>query len=173
MRSTGSLRLVRGVACALAAVVAAGLLTGCGVPADASAGVSVDANGRPVGLLAVCGNHIDGATLYRPDSDADISVEGRWTADDRVAPGVVRWPMEGDAPGWTVDHHLAGLRPGVPYTLSGWTLDNSWSAVAVDFTLADLAGLTPGRVRFLDVHKGDGGEEATVDAADFRERACG
>ncbi|WP_031512145.1 hypothetical protein [Streptomyces sp. NRRL F-5123] len=132
----------------------------------------MDASGKPVALLAVCGHHIDGATLYRTNPDESTSDEAHWTADDPLGPGVVSWPLNGDVPGWTVDYYLTGLRPGVTYTLYGWTKDNSWSAEAVDFTLADLADLTPGRVRFFDIYKGDGGSTATVAAADFYKRSC-
>ncbi|MFI0724189.1 hypothetical protein [Streptomyces sp. NPDC021224] len=84
-------------------MAAAGLLTGCGVPADASAGVSVDASGKPVGLLAVCGHHLDTAKLYRTAPDASTSDEAQRTADEPLGPGVVSRPVDGDAPGWTVD----------------------------------------------------------------------
>ncbi|MGW5355549.1 hypothetical protein ACWERV_34150 [Streptomyces sp. NPDC004031] len=53
--------------------------------------MSVDANGKPVGLLAVCGHHLDTARLYRTDPDASTSDEAHWTATRRAGPSTTTW----------------------------------------------------------------------------------
>lgn len=165
MRSVGSLRSVRGAVCAVVAAVAAGLLTGCGVPGAGTTGIGVDADGEPVGFVAVCGHHIDGLTLYTEDEDGETTVN-TWTPVHPIEPGVTSWPLTGAAPEWGAEQPTTTLVPGVEYVIYGWAKDNSWSATHVHFTLADLKSLSPGRVSFWS----DG--DKIADAADFKKEAC-
>ena len=137
------------LAVALGAVVA---LSGCTVPVVGAAGVGVDASGRPVGYLAVCSEHIDGATLYfeDPRSVEDRSVEvGEWTAD-RPVTSLASWPMGERAEGWTSRGPLPPLELGREYVMYGWTKDNSSSTGDVVFTVEQLRALEPGQVVYFD-----------------------
>ncbi|MFI0900952.1 hypothetical protein [Streptomyces sp. NPDC020983] len=146
-----------------AAATAMGLLTGCGAPTAGAAGISVDASGRPVGYVAVCGSHIDGLTLYSEKADGHLSTINTWVPVHPIEPGVTSWPLNGILPGWGADWPTTTLVPRVTYVLYGWTTDNSWTAVHIDFTVADLKSLSPGRVSFF------GG---TAKTADFGKKAC-
>lgn len=60
------------------------------------------------------------------------------------------------------------------YVLYGATEDNSWSTTDVSFTLAHLAALTPGRVRYFggEVPGADDDGYLTASIEDFRADAC-
>ncbi|MFF9623843.1 hypothetical protein [Streptomyces griseosporeus] len=131
------------------------------------------ADGHLLGVLMVCGHHIDGATLYVDNEDVENQVSvGSWTADHPLTPGLTTWPLDSPAAGWRATQPLAALTADTPYTLYGWTKDNSWSAGDVSFTLADRDRLTPGKVRYDSVS--DNGDETTTTAslADFKANAC-
>ena len=62
---------VRGLV-VLLSLASATAVSGCETVApNGSTGISVDAQGRPVIVFAVCNDHIDGATLYRDRTKAD------------------------------------------------------------------------------------------------------
>ncbi|MFF9281938.1 hypothetical protein [Streptomyces griseosporeus] len=159
-----------------AGLVAAGLAlaatSGCTVPVDAVAGISVTEDGRPLGVMMVCGHRIDGATLYVDSEDVDKAVEvGAWTADRPLGAGLTTWVLDAPAAGWTATRPLAPLDARTTYVLYGWTKDNSWSASSVSFTPGDLDRLAPGKVRYIETS--DKGEESvTVTMAEFAARAC-
>ncbi|WP_369034125.1 hypothetical protein [Streptomyces adonidis] len=166
MQSTVSWPLVRRLAGALAASAALTTTSGCTVPIDAVAGISVNADGDLLGVMMVCGHQIDGATLYVADSDSEADV-GSWTAARPLKAGLATWPLDAPAAGWTATTSLKPLTARTTYTLYGWTEDNSWSSTSVSFTLTDLDRLTPGTVRY------EGEESAvTVPVAEFKARAC-
>lgn len=127
-------------------------VSGCTVPTVGLTGIGIDQSGRPVGYVAVCDNHIDGATLYFEDEatssgeDGTI-VAGGWTADEPVT-SVAAWSLSQPVTGWTATDEYSDLLPNRDYTLYGWTHDNSSSTSSVTFSLVDLAGLTPGQVRY-------------------------
>ncbi|MEV5084568.1 hypothetical protein AB0K74_39330 [Streptomyces sp. NPDC056159] len=74
--------------------------SGCTVPADAVAGISVTADGYLVGVMMVCGHQIDGATLYVDSDDVNKQVSvGSWTADRPLTPGLATWPLGNRARG--------------------------------------------------------------------------
>jgi hypothetical protein len=125
-------------------------------------------DGHLVGVMMVCGHHIDGATLYVDSSDADNQVTvGSWTAARPLKAGLATWPLDAPAAGWTATTPLKPLTARTTYTLYGWTEDNSRSSSSVSFTLTDRDGLTPGTVRY------DDGESAvTVPVAEFKTSAC-
>ncbi|MET7689063.1 hypothetical protein ABZT06_13995 [Streptomyces sp. NPDC005483] len=156
-----------GVSLALAAT------SGCTVPVDAVAGISVTRDGRLVGVMMVCGHKIDGATLYVDGADVDKEVTvGSWTADRSLTSGPATWNFDGPAVGWKTTRSLAPLTAKTTYTLYGWTKDDSWSSSSVSFTLADRDRLTPGKVRY-DSFSDDGDESAiTVSMPEFKDKAC-
>lgn len=168
MQPTVSWPMVPRFVGAFAACAALAATSGCTVPVDAVAGISVTDDGRLVGLMMVCGHQIDGATLYVPGTDVDRSVKvGSWAAARPLKAGLATWTLDAPAAGWTVTTPLKPLTAKTTYTLYGWTKDSSWSSSSVSFTLADRVRLTPGTVRYS-------GEESsiTVPVAEFKARAC-
>ncbi|WUH89952.1 hypothetical protein OG900_07420 [Streptomyces sp. NBC_00433] len=145
------------------------MLTGCGVPVDAVAGISVTDDGHLLGALMVCGHHIDGASLYADSEKSHRSVTvGSWTSDAPLATGLATWTLDAPAPGWTTTVPLAPLTSGTTYHLYGWTKDNSWSSSHVSFTSADRDRLSPGDIRYEDFSD-DG---AAVPTTEFQAGAC-
>ncbi|MFB7191879.1 hypothetical protein ACFCZT_42940 [Streptomyces sp. NPDC056230] len=147
--------------------------SGCTVPVDAVAGISVTDDGHLLGVMMVCGHQIDGATLYVDSDDVDKTVTvGSWTAAHPLTPGIATWTLDSPAAGWTATRSLTPLTTKTTYVLYGWTKDNSWSSSSVSFTLSDRDRLTPGRVRYTKIS--DDGDEsaATVPIAEFKARAC-
>ncbi|MFF3375107.1 hypothetical protein ACFYXF_19420 [Streptomyces sp. NPDC002680] len=166
MQSTVSWPLIRRLVGALAACAALTTTSGCTVPIDAVAGISVNADGDLLGVMMVCGHHIDGATLYAADSDSEADL-GSWSAARPLKAGLATWSLDAPATGWTATTSLKPLTAKTTYTLYGWTEDNSWSSSSVSFTTADRDGLTPGTVRY------EGDESAvTVPVAEFKARVC-
>ncbi|WP_345652015.1 hypothetical protein [Streptomyces siamensis] len=137
------------------------------------AGISVTGDGRLLGVMMVCGHHIDGATLYVDNADVDKTVTvGSWTADRALGTGLATWTLDAPAVGWTATRSLAPLTTRTTYTLYGWTKDNSWSSRSVSFTPAERDRLTPGKVRYQRISD-DGDESAvTVSIAEFKAKAC-
>ncbi|MET7732001.1 hypothetical protein ABZT02_11605 [Streptomyces sp. NPDC005402] len=147
--------------------------SGCTVPVDAVAGISVTGDGHLVGVMMVCGHKIDGATLYVDSADVDKQVTvGSWTAGRSLTPGLATWTVDGPAVGWKATQSPAPLTDKTTYTLYGWTKDNSSSSRSVSFTLADRDRLTPGKVRYDGLS--DNGDESavTVPIAEFKGKAC-
>ncbi|MPY38664.1 hypothetical protein FNH04_01415 [Streptomyces phyllanthi] len=151
------------------------LLTGCTVPPAGSTGISVTEDGRPLGVIVVCHDHIDGATLYTHTDDGKEKTLARWSHADPVK-GFTTWPLETGGQGWKVDRAMpTTLDRRRTYTLYGWTSDNSSSANHVSFTLAQLAGLKPGQVRYDAGDEADGADRnryRTASFDDFRTEAC-
>lgn len=173
MGSTTSRPVSRRFVGAVAVGVALAATSGCTVPTDAVAGISVTADGHLLGVMMVCGHQIDGATLYVDGDDVNKQVTvGSWTADRPLAPGLATWTLDAPAAGWTTTKSLAPLTARTTYALYGWTKDNSWSASSVSFTPADRDRLTPGQVRYAGIS--DNGDESaiTVSVADFQAKAC-
>ena len=144
------------------------MLAGCTVPQGAVAAISVNAKGEPVGVIQVCRERIDGATLYRSDNDK----LGSWTSSP-PATGTTTWPLAQGGNGWTVSDPLVKLRPGLTYALYGWTNDNSSSASVVEFSTDDLARLRPGEVRYQSGEVSDSSDGyKTATLAEFQAVAC-
>lgn len=153
--------------------VALAATSGCTVPVDAVAGISVTGDGHLLGVMMVCGHHIDGASLYVDNSDDGKSVTvGSWTADDPLTPGLTTWTLDSPAASWAATKSPTPLTAKTTYVLYGWTKDNSWSSGSISFTLADRDQLTPGSVRYGNIS--DSGDESaiTVSMAEFEARAC-
>ncbi|WP_229713556.1 hypothetical protein [Streptomyces fuscichromogenes] len=174
MRPTTMSRPVfRRFAGAVAVGAALASTSGCTVPVDAVAGISVTADGHLLGVMLVCGHHIDGATLYVDSDDTDKTVTvGSWTSDRPLRAGVATWPLDSAAAGWTTTKSPGPLAAGTTYAFYGWTKDNSWSAGSVSFTRADRDRLTPGKVLYDSIS--DDGDESTVAVplAEFKAEAC-
>ncbi|MEV7320348.1 hypothetical protein [Streptomyces sp. NPDC093970] len=141
------------------------------MPVHAVAGISVTADGHPLGVMMICGHRIDGATLYVDSADEDKTVTvGSWTADRSLTAGLATWTLDSPAAGWAADRSLAPLTARTTYAFCGQ--DNSWSSSSVSFTLTGRDRLTPGMVRCDAIP--DGGDEPAVTApiAAFGASAC-
>ncbi|WP_426365123.1 hypothetical protein [Streptomyces sp. E-08] len=155
-------------------------LTGCTVPIAGVAGVTVTAEGEPLGVLLVCHDGIDAAVLYPADPPpadpaAEVAEDAKepeytdsWTAKEAVT-DYTTWPLTGPAGGGglTPDAPPHALKPGRLYTVYGATQDNSWSTNAHSFTLADLKKLRPDQVAYTYDDK-----VRTTTVTDFRAHAC-
>ncbi|WP_425838683.1 hypothetical protein [Streptomyces fractus] len=172
MRLTTSRPVIRGFG-VLAVGLALAATSGCTVPVDGLAGISVTADGQLLGVMMVCGHHIDGATVYvdRPGTNKTVTIRS-WTADRPLAPGLTTWPLDSPAAGWTATGSPAPFNARTTYDLYGWTKDNSWSATDVSFTLADRHRVTPGHVRYDKVVHAGEETAVTVSTAEFKLRAC-
>ncbi|MFF4509150.1 hypothetical protein [Streptomyces sp. NPDC001401] len=158
---------------ATAVGVALAATSGCTVPVDAVAGISVTGDGHLLGVMMVCGHQIDGATLYVDSADVDKTVTvGSWTADRPLRAGLTTWTLDSPGAGWTATRSLAPLTVKITYALYGWTKDDSWSSSSVSFALVDWDRLTPGKVRYDKIS--DNGDESagTAPVAEFKARAC-
>ncbi|MFE5830842.1 hypothetical protein ACFQ8W_11425 [Streptomyces sp. NPDC056508] len=152
---------------ATAAVGAVSLLSGCTVPIAGVAGVTVGRDGSPVGVIAMCREHVDGATLYADAEDPEAQKDlGVWRHGAPIT-GLITWPLASPGDGWTVEKPFGRLASGQVYRLYGWTEDDSWSTSGVSFTTKGLELLTPGQVRY-----GSDDMVGTVPLEDFREKAC-
>ncbi|MEU2110366.1 hypothetical protein [Streptomyces sp. NPDC019507] len=173
MWSTTSRPVFRRFVGAVAVGVALAATSGCTVPIDAVAGISVTGDGHPLGVIMVCGHHIDGATLYVDSAHVDKQVTvGSRTADHPLTAGLATWTLDSPAAGWTATRSPAPLTAKTTYALHGWTKDNSWSAGSISFTLADLDQLTPGDVRYDNISDNGDASAITVSTAEFKARAC-
>ncbi|MFF1291694.1 MULTISPECIES: hypothetical protein [unclassified Streptomyces] len=157
----------------VAASMAVASSTGCSVPVDAVAGISVSDDGHLLGVMMVCGHRIDGATLYVDSEDVNNQkTVGSWTADRPLPAGLATWSLQSPSTGWAVSRSLSRLNSKTTYILYGWTKDNSWSSGSVSFDLTDIGRISPGTVRYDDI-SADGDESAiTVPLAEFKARAC-
>ncbi|MFD7321875.1 hypothetical protein ACFV9D_12470 [Streptomyces sp. NPDC059875] len=156
------------ITAALAAIPA---VAGCTVPSAGATGISVTADGQPLGVILMCHDHIDGASLHPEDDDPKTQdTAGRWRRTEALT-GFTTWPLATDtdaaADGWTVEKPLGTLDPARTYRMYGWTTDSSWSSASVSFTTADLTDLTPGQVRY------EIGDVVTVSSMEkFRRTVC-
>src|SRR5512144_2606625 len=85
-------------------------------------GVSVDATGAPVAVLAICEGHIDGLELYSGEGDNAVT-HGDWQRRT-PASGFATVELAHPADGWTSSHQLGRLKAGETYHLFGGTHDN-------------------------------------------------
>ncbi|MFQ3563065.1 hypothetical protein QZN11_40520 [Streptomyces gramineus] len=173
MPSTTSRPVFRRFVGTVAVGMALAATSGCTVPVDAVAGISVTGDGHLLGVMMVCGHHIDGATLYVNSDDVNKQVTiGSWTADRPLAPGLAAWSLDSPAPGWTATRPLTPLTAKTTYAFYGWTKDSSWSANSVSFTLSHRDRLTPGNVRYEEISDKGDASEVTLPIAEFKARAC-
>lgn len=143
----------------------------CSPGENAVVGVTADKDGRPVGVVAVCSGQINSASMWAGSTDESTPGMTRaveWTPDQPVT-DVGIWSVTTGQP-WTAQG-TPTLATGVTYQIGasdvtfrdGDTTGISSYARAVEFTLADIAALEPGQVRWSG-----GVDEVTV----FREAAC-
>ncbi|WP_112248431.1 hypothetical protein [Kribbella monticola] len=144
-------------------------LAGCGVPAGGAIGVSVDGHGRPVIYIQMCEGHIDGATLYRSDDDSsEDQIFGRWVVSPAVE-GFSQFNLAAPTGDWRAARQLLPRDPATEYTIYGWSTDNSYSAMHLDFSQNSLAELKSGELRYPDFATGN---LKTGSLQDFRKETC-
>ncbi|MDI2125747.1 hypothetical protein [Yinghuangia seranimata] len=160
-------RLGRAVVTAFAVGLACLPLSGCTVPVRGVTGISVAADGTPVVMIVVCkGGRIDSSVLHEPEDTKAPHIA--WEHDGPVK-DFTSWPLAGDGH-WRLTTPLVDLRPGTAYRVYGATHDNKWSAGAVEFSLEDLAAMTPDQVRYRGAVTP--GEFGVTSVAEFRKTAC-
>ncbi|GAA4588878.1 hypothetical protein GCM10023107_10850 [Actinoplanes octamycinicus] len=144
-------------------------LAACSVPENGHTGLSVDAEGNPLGLVAVCSDdppdsvYLSGSRAttgpvpveYVPPADVGRTMSFRLDAPDN---------------GWVARPEPSRLRPDVEYSLYGRTDDNSHSTREVDFELTDRERLSPGMVLIQEVVRGER-VDAVVTQQEFEKRA--
>ncbi|MEU4094067.1 hypothetical protein [Streptomyces sp. NPDC026673] len=164
----------RRVVLAVLGAAGLGLLSGCVAATTGVMGITVTGDGKPLGVMLVCDGRVERVTLH--DADKEISKRVHLAAWSRGKPvgGFSVWSLESGGKGWSVHKPMADLEPGRTYTLYGWTGDPDSTTDGVDFTLAQLAQLRPGQVRY---YKGEGAGAdrngyATVSTGEFRSEAC-
>jgi hypothetical protein len=124
------------------------------------AGVGVDDHGGLIGYVAMCGGHVDGATLYETDGPR----LGEWKAP-AVVKGLATWAL--NQPGdWTALRTYRAPTGNAEYSLYGWSSNNTTGASHVTFHLRDLSELDPGQVLYW------AGSLKTADEDSFRSKAC-
>ena len=163
----------------LVTLLAIAALSGCTVPVVGSTGIGVDQEVRPVGYLAVCDEHIDGATLYYEDTAAtsaeDRNVDvGDWAADAPIT-SFATWSLNGPQAGWTATLALVERQADRQYSLYGWTHDNTSSTGSVSFTGSRLRGMKPGQVLYQSGYdeKAEQDVYSTGSVREFQAFACG
>ncbi|WP_132187161.1 MULTISPECIES: hypothetical protein [Kribbella] len=158
-------------------------LTGCETVAGAGAtGISVDGQGRPVVVFALCNDHIDGATIFRDriaadpkGGDSSVSVAD-WDAVSPVTPAIAMHASLNTAEpsaSWLRVGPVEALQPGTRYVAYGWTRDNTWFTGHVEFTLERLSKLKPGQVltqTYVEADKRD--EDRVQPYSQFAAEAC-
>ncbi|MFJ8439221.1 hypothetical protein [Kitasatospora griseola] len=159
-------QLVRRAAWVTLGVAVLAVVSGCAGSGGAVTGVSVTEDGRPVGVLMVCGQRIDGASLYTSEGSRTETV-GEWNATSALGPGLTTWALDAPAEGWETARSAAPLDAGTTYHLRGRTKDDSRSSTAVSFTPEDLEQLPPGQVRYYGPTS-----TLTVPVAEFEATAC-
>ena len=166
------------VACAVLSTLT---LSGCETVAPAGeTGVTVDANGEPVAVLAMCAGFVDRLILYsdsgvtpdpnRPDS-ADI-VHGRWERSTPLKQSAAVSLVD-PADGWTATKPLDVVEPGIEYVMYA-NGDNQWSTNSVQFTAESLAALQPGQVLHQTYYERTDSsvDEVIGSVAEFDRAAC-
>jgi hypothetical protein len=134
-------------------------------------GVSVDATGAPVAVLAICEGNIDGLELYSGEGDNTVT-HGDWQR--RIpASGFATVELARPADGWTSSQRLGELKAGEIYGLFGGTRDNRWATAHVTFTLESLARLRPGEVlRQAYDETSDRDRDVITSVEEFRGEVC-
>ena len=170
-------------------IACAAALSACSPPMSSVMGVAADADGKPVGVVAVCAGGLPGLDRHYTNL-ADLEVwdgpgntgsprpieSGRWFTDEPVT-DLGTWSLTTGEP-WTTQAPIT-LRDGYTYYLSGTgRSQDGWSneslSKGIEFTLADVAALEPGQVRY----RAQGDVMATeptfavVPLEDFREAVC-
>jgi hypothetical protein len=169
MRITTAIARLALAASALAVALAT---SGCeSVEGGGGTGMSVDAAGNPVVVLALCEGYVDGIVLSTQQGESTHEV-GRW--DSATPVDTDQTVNLGNLPAsWRAGKAQEPLRDGVEYTVFGGTRSNRWFTGQVSFTTTALKHLRPGQVLHQEYDDSkDGDRDVVTDAAGFRAYAC-
>ena len=165
----------------LVAGVMASVLSACTVPINGLTGVSVDADGHLMLVLAWCGPaQPDGVMVYddrlnQGEGAADTVDDANYVAP-RGSGQQTSFRLDSpDGTGWRLEGN-ANLHEGIAYTAFGGTADNRYATSHVRFRLGDAKRLRPGVVLVQDLNDVDeliSQDEFERRARDPREVECG
>ncbi|GLY29371.1 hypothetical protein [Kineosporia sp. NBRC 101731] len=134
-------------------------------------GVSVDEDGAPVAVIALCEGNVNGLLLYLDEDEDDFVKLAQLDATTPVK-GSAEVPLASPGSEWTVRHPFEGVLEDATYDLGGWSENQDWS-IRASFSQETLNGLKPGQVWW---EKYDPEREVEVEMVDetahFREHAC-
>jgi len=162
---------------AAAVVLAAACLAGCGNAVEAHVngrtGISVDAEGNPVVVLAVCSEFVDQVVLSLgreglSESEANPEV-GTWRARDHVT-GSARLELAAPDASWET-HEPLSLDPQKHYIANASQADADVETAQVDFFGRDLAEMAPDSV-YVSSGDADTAKLERHDAETFEAFAC-
>lgn len=124
------------------AVLCGVLLSGCTVPVHGWVGLQRGEDDSLYVVTRMCGESIDGATIYAlaagPDTETVARVEFVHPSVESV----------------TAIASIGDLETDVAYRLYGWTTSNTSSAAGPSFELDDIIALEPGTVLAVDLDVG-------------------
>lgn len=143
------------------------LISGCAeTRIGGQTGVSVDSQGRPVIVIAVCKGEIDSLVLFDDKHPTDRSKQdvpiGEWISEHPVKE-MAEVPLGSPPEGWTVEKQAGSLREGVGYAAFANDKRRHWEAAQLNFSTETLRSLTPSEVMY---------QRGTVARASFRSAAC-
>ena len=150
------------------ALLAAGLLilgglTSCTPETKGITGLSVDADGRPLAVLAWCADRPPDVVRLFPVKDSTSPTPSdppnwqTWPGRDYPVPGTATSPttvpLEGFPPESVAD-------PDATFAMYGSAEDNSFTLHRVSFRLGELTDLAPGSVLATDIVDGEEVQES-------------
>ncbi len=157
----------RTIALLAAAVLILGGLTSCTPEKKGITGLSVDADGRPLAVLAWCADRppdvvrlfpVKDSTSPTPSGPATLPPNWQtWPGRDYTVPGTATSPttvpLEGFPPESVAD-------PDATFAMYGSPEDNSFTSHRVSFRLGELTDLAPGSVLATDIVDGEEVQES-------------
>lgn len=131
-------------------------LVGCGnvisAEVNGMTGVTVDGQGRPAVVVAVCSDHVDQVTVYGTreglDDDEANPKLGSWTSE-RSQSGTFTIDVTDPGPDWTASGPI-DLETDRDYIVGASRSDADVETMDVSFRGGDLAALEPGDVIVRD-----------------------
>lgn len=142
-------------------------LTGCIAEQRGMAGLTVDAGGNPIVVVTTCSNsRLASLDIFSQSGDR---TGGEWIAVHSTAPDAVIG-LESPPPGWETRVPWSPDSPSMEYYVVARAEDEVRTE-QTDFTVNDLAALSPGRV-LVGVNNTPNYPRKIVAMADFRREAC-
>ncbi|GAB3936960.1 hypothetical protein GCM10029976_049320 [Kribbella albertanoniae] len=150
-------------------------LVGCSPGIAGELGLMRDDKGNISAVLQICEGHIEYVALNlqgpgitnSPGEGPDLL--GEWESDSEVGKGFVQFDLAHGGNGWKVVTPLAARNPASTFSITSWSMDNTWTALGPQFKTSDLANLKPGEVMVMPDDGSLGNRVQTLD--DFK-RSC-
>ena len=154
----------------IGAATAGCLLAGCTPESGGVTGISVDAEGQPVAVIAMCEGAVDSLILYTDSAGEEVVAE--WETSESID-ALDQVNLRTPARPWKVVATMPALEEGETYVLYGATVDNDWSSAHVEFSTASLRKLSPDLVlTHVYNETTDSDEDHVSQSATFREDMC-